>query len=235
MKYGCTLEDIEYYLPGFHEPLKRKVELSDHNEMERFLKRLEQDSGRMESLERLYTLSGGGIHSHTISGPDTESLAMVEKELKTKGFLLGVNLTHNEIVQKIKEFGRVSELLLRHMASDIDDKRIIISLGGRILDSKHYLPGLRQVVTRKLYLKDYEDLKKCEKEYEKPDAKRSLETLSQISRQVHSHTVSARDVETIQKIEKGLVNAGLLLGVDLPQEEIWNIVESEKIEQFCIK
>ena len=235
LKYGCTLEDIEYYLPGFHEPLKRKVELSDHNEMERFLKRLEQDSGRMESLERLYTLSGGGIHSHTISGPDTESLAMVEKELKTKGFLLGVNLTHDEIVEKIKEFGRVSELLLRHMASDIDDKRIIISLGGRILDSKHYLPGLRQVVTRKLYLKDYEDLKKCEKEYEKPDAKRSLETLSQISRQVHSHTVSARDVETIQKIEKSLANAGLLLGVDLPQEEIWNIVESEKIEQFCIQ
>ncbi len=205
LKYGCTLEDIEYYLPGFHEPLKRKVQLSDPNEMERFLKRLEQDSGRMESLERLYTLSGGGIHSHTISGPDTESLAMVEKELKTKGFLLGVNLTHDEIVEKIKEFGRVSELLLRHMASDIDDKRIIISLGGRILDSKHYLPGLRQVVTRKLYLKDYEDLKKCEKEYEKPDAKRSLETLSQISRQVHSHTVSARDVETIQKIEKSLV------------------------------
>ena len=235
LKYGCTLEDIEYYLPGFHEPLKRKVELSDPNEMERFLKRLEQDSGRMESLERLYTLSGGGIHSHTISGPDTESLAMVEKELKTKGFLLGVNLTHDEIVEKIKEFGRVSELLLRHMASDIDDKRIIISLGGRILDSKHYLPGLRQVVTRKLYLKDYEDLKKCEKEYEKPDAKRSLETLSQISRQVHSHTVSARDVETIQKIEKSLSNAGLLLGVDLPQEEIWNIVESEKIEQFCIQ
>ncbi|HSQ02217.1 MAG TPA: 3H domain-containing protein [Methanobacterium sp.] len=235
LKHGCTLEDIEYYLPGFHEPLKRKVELSDPNEMERFLKRLEQDSGRIESLERLYTLSGGGIHSHTISGPDTESLAMVEKELKTKGFLLGVNLTHDEIVQKIKEFGRVSELLLRHMASDTDDKRIIISLGGRILDSKHYLPGLRQVVTRKLYLKDYEDLKKCEKEYEKPDAKRSLETLSQISRQVHSHTVSARDVGTIQKIEKSLVNAGLLLGVDLPQEEIWNIVESEKIEQFCIQ
>ena len=235
LKHGCTLEDIEYYLPGFHEPLKRKVELSDPKEMERFLKRLEQDSGRMESLERLYTLSGGGIHSHTISGPDTDSLAKVEKELKTKGFLLGVNLTHDEIVQKITEFGRVSELLLRHMASDTDDKRIIISLGGRILDSKHYLPGLRQVVTRKLYLKDNEDLEKCEKEYEKPDARRSLETLSQISRQVHSHTVSARDVETIKKIEKALANAGMLLGVDLPQEEIWNIVESEKIEQFCIQ
>ena len=235
LKHGCTLEDIEYYLPGFHEPLKRKVGLSDVQEMERFLKRLDEDSKRMESLERLYTLSGGGIHSHTISGPDTQSLANVESDLKSRGYLLGVNLTREEIVKKISEFGRVTELLLRHKASDIDDKRIIINMGGRILDSKHYLPGLREVVTRKLYLKNKDDLKNCEEEYKKPDAKRSLETLSQISRQVHSHTVSARDVQTIMKIVQELTKSGMLLGVDLPEEEIWNIVESEKIEQFCIQ
>jgi voltage-gated potassium channel len=235
LKHGCTLEDIEYYLPGFHEPLKRKVGLSDVVEMDRFLSILEEDSGRMESLERLYTLSGGGIHSHRISGPDTQSLSKVEKELKSKGFLLGVNLTRDEIVKKINEYGRVTELLLKHKASDTDDKRIIISMGGRILDSKHYLPGLRQVVTRKLYLKDRDDLKKCENEYEKPDARRSLETLSQLSRQVHSHTVSARDVETINKIIDALTTSGMLLGVDLPEGEIWNIVESEEIEQFCIQ
>ena len=234
LKHGCTLEDIEYYLPGFNEPLKRKVGLSDVGEMERFLKKLDEDSTRMESLERLYTLSGGGIHSHTISGPDTQSLAKVENDLKSRGYLLGVNLTRDEIVKKIIEFGRVTELLLRHKASDIDDKRIIINMGGRILDSKHYLPGLRQVVTRKLYLKDKDDLENCEKEYKKPDAKRSLDTLSQISRQVHSHTVSARDVETIKKIIDALKKSGMLLGVELSEEEIWNIVESEKIEQFCI-
>jgi voltage-gated potassium channel len=189
----------------------------------------------MESLERLYTLSGGGIHSHTISSPDTQSLAKVENDLKSRGYLLGVNLTREEIVKKIAEFGRVTELLLRHKASDIDDKRIIINMGGRILDSKHYLPGLREVVTRKLYLKNKDDLKNCEEEYKKPDAKRSLETLSQISRQVHSHTVSARDVQTIMKIIQELTKSGMLLGVDLPEEEIWNIVESEKIEQFCIQ
>jgi voltage-gated potassium channel len=108
-------------------------------------------------------------------------------------------------------------------------------MGGKILDSKHYLPGLRQVVTRKLYIKDKDDLKKCEEEYEKPDARRSLETLSQLSRQVHSHTVSARDVETITQIIDALTGAGMLLGVDLPEGEIWNIVESEEIEQFCIQ
>lgn len=234
LENGCTLEDIEYYLPGFHEPLKRKIGLSNEEEMDRFLKRMDEDSARMESLERLYTLSGGGIHSHTISGPDTESLKRVENELRKKGYLLGVNLTHEEIVRKIAELGKVSEILLRHKPSDTDDKRIIISLGGRILDSKHYLPGLRQVVTRTLYLKNKEDLIKCEEEYKKPDARRSLDTLSQISRHVHSHTVSARDVETIMKIVQELTKAGLLLGVDLPEDEIWRIVESEKIEEFCI-
>lgn len=235
LKHGCTLEDIEYYLPGFHEPLKRKVGLSDEEEMERFLISLDQDSERMESLERLYTLSGGGIHSHTISGPDTESLRKVENELNSKGFLLGVNLTHKEINQKIAEFGRVSELLVRHKASEIDDKKIIIDNGGRILDSKHYLAGLRQVVTRNLYLKDEEDLKRCEEEYKKPDARRSLETLSQISRHVHSHTVSARDADTIMTIVHELTKKGILLGVNLAEEEIWKIVESEKIEEFCIQ
>ena len=234
LKYGCTLEDIIYYLPGFNEPLKRNVKLSSPKAMDRFLNSLNEDSQRMESLERLYTISGGGIHSHTISGPDTKSLSKVEEELKTRGYLLGVNLTHEEIVQKIAQFGRVTELLLRHKASDIDDKRIIINMNGRILDSKHYLPGLRQVVTRKLYLKNKNDLKRCEEEYEKPDARRSLEALSQISRQVHSHTVSARNVETIKKIVETLGQSGMLLGVDLSEEEIWNIVESEKIEQFCI-
>jgi len=235
LKHGCTLEDIEYYLPGFHEPLKRKVGLSETKEMERFLKRLEEDSARTEALERLYTLSGGGIHSHRISGPDTKSLESVEKDLKKKGFLLGVNLSHEEVFSKIKEYGRVGELLIRHEPGATDDKKIIISNGGRILDSKHYLPGLEQVVTRKLYLKDDKDLERCEEEYNKPEAKRSLDTLSQISKNIHSHTVSAADVKTMKKIIKALDKSGLLLGADLPENEIWDIVENAETAAFCVE
>lgn len=235
LKNGCVLEDIEYYLQGFHEPLKRKIHLQDISEMERFLKRLSEDSARMDALERLYTLSGGSIHSHRITGPDTKSLAQVEKELKKKGFLLGVNLSEEEIFEKIKEYGRVSEMLLHHAPGSIDDKTIILKHGGRILDSKHYLPGLEQVVTRKLYLKDYDDLKRCEEEYKKPDARRSLDTLSQISRNIHSHTVSAGDVKTIKKIIKALDESGQLLGVDLPEKEIWTIVENAEPAGFCVE
>lgn len=75
---------------------------------------------------------------------------------------------------------------------------------------------------------------KSVKRNKKPDAQRSLETLSQISRQVHSHTVSAGDIKKIVEIENALKKTGMLLGVDLPEDDIWNIVGSEEIEKFCI-
>jgi voltage-gated potassium channel len=227
LKHGCTLEDIEYYLQGFREPLHRKVGLSKFEDMDKFLESLEHDNSKMESLERLYALSGGGIHSHTISGPDTKSLSKVEKELKEKGYLLGVNLSSKEIISKIKEYGRVVELLLKHKVTNLDDKRIIIKYGGRILDSKHYLPGVRQIVTRNLYIISEEDVRNCEDELKRPDARRSVEALYNISRHVHSHTVAAPDINTIKKIEKDLDKAGILLGVNLPEEKIWEIVESQ--------
>jgi len=146
--------------------------------------------------------------------------------LKEKGFLLGVNFSKDEITDKIQKFGRVSEMLLKHDVGQIDDKKIIIRLGGRILDSKHYLPGVHQVVTRKLYLKSMEDLERCEKEYQKPDAKRSLQVLDEISRHIHSHTVSAPDLKVIKDIEKALIKEGILLGVDVPENDVWEFVES---------
>jgi voltage-gated potassium channel len=235
LENGGTLEDIEYYLPGFTEPLHRKIGLSEPEKMESFLNHLEEDNQRMESLERLYNLSGGGIHSHRVSAPNTDALAKIEKQLKEKGFLLGVNLTNTEIEKRIEEYGRVSEMILKHLPGQVDDKKAVINNHGRILDSKHYLPGVRQVVTRQLYIKDEEDLENCEQEYQKPEAQRSLKAISAISRNIHSHTISAGDIETIQKIEKELNKLGILIGVNLPENEIWDIVENENPVKFCIE
>lgn len=140
---------------------------------------------------------------------------------------MGVNLSQKEIKTKINEYGRVVELLLKHEVSNLNDKRIIIANGGRILDSKHYLPGVRQVVTRNLYITSERDVINCEDELKRPDARRSVESLYKISRQIHSHTVAAPDLKAIKKIEKALDKEGILLGINLPEEKIWEIVESQ--------
>ncbi|MEM4525740.1 MAG: 3H domain-containing protein [Methanothermobacter sp.] len=231
---GCTLEDIEYYLPGFREPLKREIHVDNIEDVERFVEALKKNPSKYEALDRLYTLSGGGVHSHRVSGPDTKSLEKVEDELKGRGFLLGVNLSQKEIKDLIQRSGRVAQILVKHDVGAVDDKRIIVENGGRILDSSHYLPGVRQIVTRKLNIKNFEDLINCEKELENPDARRSLTALYKISRNIHSHTVAAPDVKIIKKIETELKKKGLLLGVNLSEDEVWDIIEKEMVEKFCI-
>ena len=233
--HGCTIEDIEYYLPGFSEPLRRNVGVSSMEEIDSFIKTLRSEPRKLESLDRLYTLSGGGIHSHRISGPDSKSLELVERELKKEGFLIGVNLKLSEIKSIIQESGRVVEMLLKHDLGNMDDKEIIIRRGGRILDSKHYLPGAKQVVTSNLNIRNMEDLERCMEELESPDARRSLKALYSISRNIHSHTVAAADVRIIRKIEDDLKKRGILLGVNLTEDEIWEIVENEMMEKFCIE
>ena len=37
LKHGCTLENIEYHLPEFKEPLARKIGVSDISQLNRFL------------------------------------------------------------------------------------------------------------------------------------------------------------------------------------------------------
>ncbi|MBC7100585.1 MAG: NAD-binding protein [Methanobacteriales archaeon] len=234
IKNGCTLEDIEYYLPGFREPLKREIHVDDIEDMERFVEALKNNPSKYEALDRLYMLSGGGVHSHRVSAPDTKSLEKVEDELKECGFLLGVNLSQKEIKDLIQRSGRVAQILVKHDVGVVDDKRIIVENGGRILDSSHYLPGVKQIVTRKLNIKNFEDLRSCEKELENPDARRSLTALYKISRNIHSHTVAAPDVKIIKKIETELKKKGLLLGVNLSEDEVWDIIEKEMIEKFCI-
>ncbi|MDI9623445.1 MAG: 3H domain-containing protein [Methanothermobacter sp.] len=231
---GCTLEDIEYYLPGFREPLKREIHVDNIEDVERFVEALKKNPSKYEALDRLYTLSGGGVHSHRVSGPDTKSLEKVEDELKGRGFLLGVNLSQKEIKDLIQRSGRVAQILVKHDVGAVDDKRIIVENGGRILDSSHYLPGVRQILTRKLNIKNFEDLINCEKELENPDARRSLTALYKISRNIHSHTVAAPDVKIIKKIETELKKKGLLLGVNLSEDEVWDIIEKEMVEKFCI-
>jgi len=85
-KYGGRILDVSYFLPGFGEPLKRKVNVYDPREAKRFVEQLNQNPERKRDLEKLYELSDN-VHSHLICAPDNETLDKMMEDLDKKGLL----------------------------------------------------------------------------------------------------------------------------------------------------
>lgn len=98
-KYGGRIMDVSYFLPGFGEPLKRKVNVYDPVEAKRFVKLLQENPKRKKDLEGLYELSGN-VHRHKICAPDEESLEKMINELKEKGLLYDLD---NEMKKSFEE------------------------------------------------------------------------------------------------------------------------------------
>ena len=85
-KYGGRIVDVSYFLPGFGEPLKRKVNVYDPREAKRFVDQLNQNPKRKKDLEKLYELSNN-VHSHRICAPDMETLEKMVDDLDKSGLL----------------------------------------------------------------------------------------------------------------------------------------------------
>jgi hypothetical protein len=85
-KYGGRIVDVSYFLPGFGEPLKRKVNVYDPREAKRFVDQLNQNPKRKKDLEKLYELSNN-VHSHRICAPDIETLGKMVDDLDKSGLL----------------------------------------------------------------------------------------------------------------------------------------------------
>ncbi len=93
-RYGGRIVDVSYFLPGFGEPLKRKVNVYDPREAQRFVDQLNQNPERKKDLEKLYELSNN-IHSHRICAPDEETLEKMIKDLDAKGMIHHTKLIDN--------------------------------------------------------------------------------------------------------------------------------------------
>ena len=91
--------------------------------------------------------------------------------------------------------------------------------GGRLLDSSHYLPGVRQIVTRKLNIRSFKDLKDCEKELENPDARRSLTALYKIS-VTYTHIPWQPLTEDHQENRNRTRKGGFAFSVNLSEDEV---------------
>ena len=100
---NCNIEDIEYDFPGIKEPLVRKIGVIKKENYGKYNDYLNSNLAASKSIKNIYK-SVGGLHSHKISGSNSEDLNKTIQELNKKGFILGINLNDEEILKLTKEY-----------------------------------------------------------------------------------------------------------------------------------
>ena len=100
-KHGCTLENIEYHLPGIETPLTREIKTMSMSDGQKYVNFLSTHDDQRQALENLYK-NVNNIHSHLISGPDNPTFDKLLKELEEVDEIIGVNLTNKEVAEITK-------------------------------------------------------------------------------------------------------------------------------------
>ena len=97
-KNGCTLENIQYHIPGIETPLTRRINTMDLEAGKQFKEYLEKNADQKEAIENLYALTNN-THSHIISGPDRATFHKLVKELEKHEEIIGINLTKKQVAE----------------------------------------------------------------------------------------------------------------------------------------
>lgn len=101
-KHGCTLENIQYHLPGIETPFIREIKKKDYVDGENYRNYLNSNDDKREALENLYK-TVNHIHTHVISGPDNSTFDELIKDLEKIETVIGINLTHAQIAEITKK------------------------------------------------------------------------------------------------------------------------------------
>ncbi|MDL2246573.1 hypothetical protein LJB96_03035 [Methanobrevibacter sp. OttesenSCG-928-K11] len=80
-----SIEKISYKIEGFKNPLVRKVNLSEYDETQRFIKSLEESPRKKEELEKLYRLSK--FREMRVCAANKQALEDIKSELNKNNFI----------------------------------------------------------------------------------------------------------------------------------------------------
>lgn len=121
----------------------------------------------------------------------------------------------------------------KHKPGDTE-KEIDIILGNECTfeDIEYHFPGVQKPFIRKIGVKSKEELLKYSKT--NPSALNSLKIMQRLNEGLHSHKISGPDQESLNKAVKELKEAGLLVGVNMSDDDILKI-NDEKFSQFIDK
>ena len=101
-KHGCTLENIDYHIPGIETPLTREIKTKELVDGKKYQNYLNTHDDQKIALDNLYK-STNNIHSHLISGPDKTTFDKLVKDLEKIEEIIGINLTNEEIAKITKK------------------------------------------------------------------------------------------------------------------------------------
>ena len=103
VKHKCTLENIEYHIPGIETPLTRKIKTMSYADGKNYRNYLNTHDDKKQAVENLYK-TVNNIHSHLISGPDKATFDKLVKDLEQIEDIIGINLSNEEIAKITREF-----------------------------------------------------------------------------------------------------------------------------------
>ena len=96
--HKCTLENIDYHIPGVETPLTREIKTMNLADGKKYINYLNTHDDKKHAIEYLYH-SVDNIHSHLISGPDKATFDKLLKDLEKIEEIIGINLSNEEIVE----------------------------------------------------------------------------------------------------------------------------------------
>ncbi len=102
IKYDCTVENIDYHLPGIETPLKREIKTRNLESGKKFVNYIKTNNDAKNALHNLYH-SVDNIHSHLISCPNPETTIKLTEELGKQVKIIGKNLSNEEIAKITKK------------------------------------------------------------------------------------------------------------------------------------
>ena len=102
-KHGCTLENIQYHIPGIETPLTRRINTMNLKDGEHFLDTINKNPKQKEAIENLYKLVNN-THSHIITGPNRATFKKLISELEKHEEILGINLTKKEVAEITRKY-----------------------------------------------------------------------------------------------------------------------------------
>lgn len=97
-KHGCTLETIEYHLPGIETPFTRQIQTMNLSDGQKYINYLSTHDDQKQALDSLYK-TVNNVHSHLISGPDKSTFDKLINDLEKQEEIIGINLTNKEIAK----------------------------------------------------------------------------------------------------------------------------------------